>query len=456
MFILRVIFFLCLTFIPNNNKKFMSVKNSTLSLLAVSSLERSVTSSLIMETLLGLPSDVFTFEICEWLSWRDLCCLDEAVTNKRLRLMLYDLYKGLQKDHVDNGVDDKQLYWMLKRNISQRSLSFVPGVTDYSLLELSSHEVICSRVTYLDLSHCRKVTDVAVISLARQCTSLTHLNLSFTHLRSESLIGFATTCPSLTHLDVTCCHNMSDNSLQFLMKNCQKLREMTLRHCQQLSFSTFSSLSLCSSSLTSLDLCYCKLTEGSLGTVLEGCASLTALDLSYCLKTAGSGLISSILASRMKLINLNLSHWEYIGNAVVSAFTSKFQLCELNLSGCRTVSDTAMLSLPSTLHAIGLSSCDITDDGVIVLAERCAQLTCLCLSGTEVTDVSLTVLCSHCHQLESLYLTSCAITDAALHSISQSGLLLKTLDIRDCQHVSADAVASCFAGKNDRVENVHW
>lgn len=118
----------------------------------------TITAVLYMEHLLATPSDIFVYVICPFLSWSSLCALDVALTSQRLRPLLFDMYPMLSRDHPSSGVGDQLMQWFLKRNISIKSLSFVPSTIDTTLLSLSTHTYKCASLTTLDLSHCRCVT----------------------------------------------------------------------------------------------------------------------------------------------------------------------------------------------------------------------------------------------------------------------------------------------------------
>jgi len=139
-----------------------------------------------MEQILSNP-DIFTHSFCAFLSVRDLCCADVAVSSsRRLGPLLKTLFQspGLRQQvaamtenmTATEHLGEAQLEWLIQRGTPLRAVSLVPDTSDAALDMLSRH---CASLTALDLAHCRELSAAGVTSLSRNCHSLTSLNLNY-------------------------------------------------------------------------------------------------------------------------------------------------------------------------------------------------------------------------------------------------------------------------------------
>jgi hypothetical protein len=343
------------------------------------------------------------------------------------------------------------MLWYFNREIPINSMSFIPNTSDLTLFSLASYTHKCASLTCLDLSHCRKVTDVAMIALAQQCQLLTDLSLSYTYLRNETFITFARSCSSITSLDVSNCQLITDEAMQYLAQNCLLLTALNVSQCPNISYLSLQALALHSAVLATLNLCYCRTCDEGVTAIANGFPALTSLDLSYSLTTTTNAALIALAQRGHHLTALNLSNCSAITDDVVSALSVHSQLRLLDLTDCFHVTDSAVVSLSEhcpSLTTLDLTHCDITDDAVVALAETCRDLSSLSLSYTDITDVSVVFLAHNCSSLTSLNLSCCDITDTAILALSQACtaavLDLHTLDISSCESITSEAVMSCF------------
>ncbi len=76
---------------------------------------------------------------------------------------------------------------------------------------LSSIARNCKSLTKLDLSDCHQVTDTGDITIAENCKSLTQLDLSDCEpVTDAGVIAIAENCKSLTHLILDMCYEVTD------------------------------------------------------------------------------------------------------------------------------------------------------------------------------------------------------------------------------------------------------
>lgn len=380
-----------------------------------------------------MPSEVFIFVICPFLTWSNLCNLDIALCSRKLRSLLYDMYPMLRRVHLCSGIEAIQLKWMFDRSIPMDSLSFEINISDNVLFFLASHPDKCSALTCLDLSMCRNISDVGVIALAQQCRDIKQLNMSFAPIRNESVNQFSQVCHNLTSLDISHCQLLTDEAIQAVAQNCASLTSLCLLRCEGFSSLSLEALALHSSSLTTLCLGSCHLNNQGVIALSKGCRALTSLDLSNSLKSVNSDALIELLGS-LRLTVLNLSGKESgVSDAVVLAMACSSRV---------------------TLQSLELRGCPITDDAVEALSQHCPGLTSLDVPMCSITDNAVLALASGCRSLTSLDLSDTFVSDVAVEVLSLDFAALKTLDLSCCCCVTVEALRSMDALPDWVVVNV--
>ena len=79
------------------------------------------------------------------------------------------------------------------------------------------------------LKGCVQVTDAGIEALAKNCTSLTAINLEWCQQVTDAGIeAFAKNCTSLTDIDLSGCRQVTDAGIEALAKNCTSLTDINL------------------------------------------------------------------------------------------------------------------------------------------------------------------------------------------------------------------------------------
>ena len=124
---------------------------------------------------------------------------------------------------------------------------------------------------------------------------------------------------------------------------------------------------------------------------------------------------------------------------MVSAYC--FVLRELSISDCDQISDVSLLELARLgpkLRYLSAAKCHrITDRGVSAVAKHCYKLRYLNVRGCEaVSDRSLETLARNCNKLRSLDIGKCDVTDSGLIQIAEKIPSLRKLSVRGCEMIS--------------------
>lgn len=409
-----------------------------------------------MSHLLNLPTDILVHELFPFLVITDLCRFDEAVTN-HLRPQLFLAYSALSLKHSKNGFSYHQLIWFLKRKISVNSITFSSGVDAEELnlmLRTLHRRPTVSRVTELNLSYCaspsprdydmilhfnnlesvslsccsHSITKLMLTQLGKHCPCLSSLDLSHTHVSTVAVIAVAKKCSSLTSLNLSRCVNIRDDALVALAQFCPTLCNLSLKHCPHITY-------------------------GGVISVLHNCLALTTLNLRNCDGVSGAGYLPRGDSPQSSLTALNLCDCQSISAAAVHSLVSECPLlCTLDLSGCDLITDQAVVALSlkcPVLKCIQLGFCpDVGSSSVGALAKNCPELNCLRVNGTAVTDRAVVAVAEHCRSLTCLDLSFChRLTDSALLALAASACCasLTALDVECCRGVSGAAVSTLVA-----------
>jgi len=319
------------------------------------------------------------------------------------------------------------------------------GLTDGSLVELLT---CCPQLRALTLSRlpiaCPKIaSDSLCIVALVECEQLTSPEmkcpqlamLRFTgsqHLRSPliasnalgtlnlkncgQLSNLSLTCPMLYDLDLSCCTSLPAEAIQSLVRGLARLHTLRLSGCRGLRV-----LSLSSTSLRSLHLCWCMLLRKL---VVEHCTGLTTLYAYGCSRLIAPGIAATSIrclemqkcamiaddpisrlcdgAPSMQLLNLTDC------KALFAPRISTTQLRVLHLYNCARLHSL-------TLHCAALELLNLT---------HCVELACLALACPSL----VTLLCGGCKRLP----------DAAMVTAIRSCPLLQTLDVQGCSLLAAE------------------
>ena len=404
-----------------------------------------------MEQLLTHP-DIFTTYLCAFLSVRDLCCADIALSsNRRLAPLLKTLLLPLEDTGEDKGeeggagslrqrvlsmtehllvaeaITEAQLDWLITCGTPLRTITFVPSITDSALVTLSralsqqqqQQSPHCgTALTALDLAHCRFLSAAGLTSLSRECCSLNSLVADYCQLDDEGVVSFAQASSDgggLRSLSVRNCHLLTDIAVTALVEICPSLTHLDMSGCRHISDASLKALSQGgSSTLSVLRLSHCTVTDNGIIALAHSCPALTLLDLRYC-KQISDASILSVSKTCQAMSDLNLSQCTRITAASVIVLAQKCpSLTRLDLSGCANVTDVSLTALSQAsvpLTDLNLSGCcHISDKGLVALAQGCPALTSLDLSCcVNVTDGAVFALLNGCQRLKHLNPRHCSL-----------------------------------------------
>lgn len=245
----------------------------------------------------------------------------------------------------------KQIELEFAQDVEDRHMELVKSKCSNALQDLES----------LNLNVCQKISDKGIEAITSTCAKLKVLsiywNVRVTDMGVEHLVK---NCKYIVDLNLSGCKNITDKSLQLIADNYQDLESLNLTRC-------------------------IKLTDEGLQQILFKCSSLQGLNL-YAL--------SSFTDKVYKKISL-LGHLRF-----------------LDLCGAQNLSDEGLSCIAKckNLLSLNLTWCvNVTDVGVIAIAQGCTSLEFLSLFGiVGVTDRCLESLSKFCsNTLATLDVNGC-------------------------------------------------
>ena len=212
-----------------------------------------------------------------------------------------------------------------------------------------------------------------------------------------------------------------------------------------------------STSLSSLDLSGCKITDATVVAVALGCPHLESFDLEGCKMITNAAVVQlASLCKKLASLNLRNSYCGEFSDTDVEALVSGCpQLVSLDLGDSENFTDAAVVALASRCKKLvslnlnsGAGNYHITVKAVVLLASQCKQLKSLGLNSCyNITDEAVAAVASWCSQLESLDLGHCRhITDAAAVALASGCKRLTSLNLRYCGSITSAAVQALGSG----------
>ena len=308
-----------------------------------------------MERLLALPDDILTFVLLPFISVRDLCCMDVAITNRILRPLLLDCYSRLKIESIKGNICITKMRWICGRNINVDKLTFQQQLPSLELTEIFKMVQRCpaaaASITSIDFTDCVKsVYPSHLMQIFKSCENLSTVSLpgykkcwfldSTHHL----------TLPSLTDLNLSKCSEV--NALLAQISNlCCNLTSLSLKSCNSLNNRSITGLAQGCPALTTVDLCRCeKLTDAALISLSQHCAKLSCVNLTRLHKITDAG-IEAVALRCVSLRSLNVYACAKLTDASLLAISLHCNsLSDINLGKCKDITRLAITRLAETLQ----------------------------------------------------------------------------------------------------------
>jgi len=242
------------------------------------------------------------------------------------------------------------------------------------------------------------------------------------------------------------CERITDAGLKNLSQ-CNRLREIDLSFCDQVTDQGVEALALNCPNLTSVILHSTSISDRALICLGKMSSRLEELSVSYCKDISDHG-INAIARNCKNLMHLHAARCSNLTDLAIDAL-ARFnpKLRTLEVTGCVLLSDSAFHSLAQACHyleRIDLEECHLlTNSSLYHFSIHCSFIKDLSLSHCEnVTDEGIGQLCEGelRQTLESIDLDNCPLlSDAALRSLSNCPKL-RNIELIDCLQITKPGI----------------
>ncbi|XP_035893245.1 dynein regulatory complex subunit 6-like [Anopheles stephensi] len=341
----------------------------------------------------------------------------------------------------------------------------------------------------LDISYCKEVNGAGILEgiASRPNHTLRELRVQGLNLCEQSIIAIAEHLSALHVLDLGYCfHAVSDLSVQFIIRNLVRLKELDLENCGKLSDEGLTGLGMLAkierheqrkSGARAAENANAQPDEDHPPEPVPEPAQVPVAPAPHMRISLRSRAEQEIVedAERKKLLLEAMQRKDSLQSAHTdsgSSFSGHYvgrlqQLTILNLTGCNGLTDVTLMCnfRIAGLRQLSLARCQqISYDGIRAMVQGCPAVEQLDLSECHnISDRAVEQIVVHLRRLRTLSLRRCyQLTDFSLDHIACHGHRLRELDVRGCKHMCADPamrlvnlplLTTILAGRQDEAAN---
>ncbi|EQC31385.1 hypothetical protein SDRG_10986 [Saprolegnia diclina VS20] len=301
-------------------------------------------------------------------------------------------------------LDETSVSWLVGgcRRLKKLNLAHCLQINDFCLLLLAQ----CTRLRWLSLNGCSRVTSKGLTNLFSKENSDTHATqrhvslLEYLNVRNcyeinnDGLGAIGGACTDLQHLNLQGLSHVSDAGIMTVAKLCTQLRHLVLSGCRN-------------------ELFYGRpdIGDETLAIVSKLCRRMTILDVTGGPRVTTHGVML-VAANCHNLLELYVGDTVIDDAAVIAVARHCRDLHTLNLSKCPLLTDKAVTAIASSLfrlERLTLSHCThLTNQSLVALAGSRMELRFLDLNGNaNITDDGLIALVTGCDKLRDVRLRGC-------------------------------------------------
>ena len=346
--------------------------------------------------LFGLPDDLFSFIIIEFLTMTDICFLDTSINNVYYRRQFLECIGfgiTLKGFTIYNRMTSVSCFnWMLLRRIDVESLWFVKNFFNTTNIHNLNSNQICH--------------------------------------------GISDCCPNINKLDLS--HlNVDDQSLIIFTNNCLKIKIINISNCKQLTSLSLIALGKLHLNYINAQMCDLLFSDIDLNLFKECFLFLQKIDLSFIVINNENCFIHFFKCCGNTLQILNINHCNGLSEVIfINMIRCLPYIWCLNVRHCHNVTDLALIEMTNYckfLNQLDVSNCQlITDESIIVISNTYENLLHLVVTNTAITELSLLAIAENCIHIEILLSTIC--TDKVIFAIAKHCKSIRILNFSISDH----------------------
>ena len=246
--------------------------------------------TMMMESMMNLPDDMFRQELLPYLAVHDIVKLDSACMNHKYRYQLLEKINGVIsqgdkgksiKASLFQWLGIRRIYWINMKIVASEFYSTVSNLENNYVDQFKYTQHVVMRGSITDdmaifiLSHCPCLLSVDISQLYQHDSSSPQVT-------DHTLQSIAEHYTGLQSLSLNRCYEILDTGLITISEHCTNLKSLTVDYCYQITDASIISISVHCTALKSLHLSSCyHTTDASIIPISENCTGLKELNISY-------------------------------------------------------------------------------------------------------------------------------------------------------------------------------
>ncbi|XP_048356504.1 dynein regulatory complex subunit 6 isoform X2 [Sphaerodactylus townsendi] len=428
--------------------------------------------------LAKLPQNALV-QIFQYLNLIDLGRCSQVCQSWNTMTHVCSIWSSINFSQVKDKIEDH-----IGGNILLKWRACVVHLNLHSCAALQWHTFksigLCKNLQELNVSKCQGLNDELMRLVSEGCPALLHLNLSHTDITNGTLRLLSRSFSNLQHLNLAYCRKFTDKGLQYLGsgRGCHKLIYLDLSGCLQITVEGFKSIAKSCSGIQHLVINEMPtLTDRCIQALVGKCQKIISVEfneaphvsdiafkaLAECqlikIKIEGSNRVTDLSFKMMSkhwpcLDRIGMIDCQKITDTGLKLIAPLANVAVLNLSDCTRISDAGLKSFAegfagSKIRELTLANCStITDNTLIIIAERCIRLVYLNLRSCHaVTDTGIEVL-TMLPSLTHINISGIDISDHTLDALGRNGKI-KEIIVSECRSISDTGIKRfCIDAKN--------
>lgn len=438
-----------------------------------------------------LPTDIFYLLFGKWISLRDVCLFDLALTQHKYRKeFLKKLTEIVFENRYYYGYHKKLSYksnmlrWLSSRSLSLRDL----GIDGYNITMDESILVInkCVKLNYLEIQN-MNLSLTFICEILNTCLELNtiyiknckfiddHENnfLILSKIKKLKIIDssglndilickISKMCMELEELDIQICDITDIGIIEF--SKCRKLNKLCINGCYYLTINVFSSLSNFSilnklviknnyeeitktnftinfCNIQVLDLSQFEVNDNNFLIIAKNCIYVKEL---HCPKSISKENIILITKNLVRLEKINFDNCKFIDDdGLICLIKAYPNITSLSLAGCKKITNRGIINISNCLmlKELNLLNCNFYSS-IIEIAKKCVFLTIIRINI--IGEKAIVLLARNCKNLKILH-TSSEFNNNIFKVLGKNCLQLEFLSCK-CNHVTDYGIKQLLNG----------
>ena len=352
-------------------------------------------------------------------------------------------FDSLVCEEVSKGVQFNQMFPMSSTNpiILQVNLSSKnKRINDESIEDIVT--IYGQSIISLNLKSCWSITDKGLLSITLKAPFITTLNLNSVWNLTDVGISSLSNLTSLKTLDLSNCRKVTDVGVLAVLSGCNTLENLELSYCKNLTDKIFNHIIWPNIKKLNIQRCT-NITDAGFAywaSLFPERESLECLTRTHSEETS--------IEDFQPEETIRSTSFGNIETTPLQLRTTQFDMRELNLSDCSFLTNDTILYLSTAcknLENLSLSfCCSLTEEAITILASNCINISVLDVSycGNAVTNDAINKISKNMTQLQKFSVRGCAqVTDVGIGYLSNVfGERHMYLNHTQCRKVSKDYI----------------